>query len=101
MEVSRRYLYILTCNRLIGVVVTAVVSVSACGVTEYTWYSSRGWCTENLTLLPSRVSAVASGELHRVVEWWRAECSGGRWLAESWLVGSAWKRLGALLLEHD
>jgi len=78
-------------------VVTAVVSVSACGVTEY----GKWWCTKNLTLLLSRVSAVASGELHRVVEWWRAECSGDRWLAESWLVGSAWKRLGALLLEHD
>ena len=91
VEVSRRYLYVLTCNRLIGIMVTAVVSVFACGVTEY---SSRRWCTENLTLLLSRVSAVASGELHRVVEWWRA---GGRWLAESLAVGSAqaaWRTVG-------
>ena len=97
MEVSGRYLYVLTCNRLIGIVVTARVSVSVCGVTEY----GKWWCTKNLTLLLSRVSAVASGELHRVEQWWRAE---GR---RRPLVGgelACWlrpERLGALLDEHD
>lgn len=42
-----------------------------------------------MTLLLSRVSAVASGESHRVEQWWRVRDGGGRWLAESWLVGSA------------
>ena len=57
--------------------------VSVCGVT------GERWCREDTD---ARVSAVASGVLHRVcVVQWRAEGGVGRWLAESLasIVGSA------------